>query len=451
MRAALYTRVSTDMQVEDGFSLSGQLNLLTEYCSKNKIDVHELYSDEGISGQKENRPGFQKMIKDAEKKLFDIILVYKFDRFARKVELSQRIKNQLKKSSVNVISITEPIENSPIGFFSEGILELLAEYFSKDLAIKTKMGHKERASQGFHNGSVPYGYRRVLGSNDIEIVVEQAKIVRQIFDMYVNQGFGCTKISRLLNYAEIPSAVKGEWGHYTINRILKNKKYIGMIYYDGELYPAKHQPIITEDIFEKAQSFFKDRTWVRECRGYNFDKYLLLGFLYCGECGKTFRIWVDKRKQSAAYYQCNNSKHMDKSTWCRHSKSYSFHKLEQKIIDNIKMDLKSGISLAECSIDFNIDLYAQRRLDISKELQRAKNAYLKEVFTLDEYDEVKNKLESEAKEIPEPQERKKDMKKILTLWDEFNSIDSIPERKSILKLIVKRIHVYKDKIEITYQ
>jgi len=165
MIAALYVRVSTTEQADEGFSIAAQIRLLSEYCQREEIKIYNIYADEGISGQKENRPEFQKMLKDAQNKNFDIIIVHKFDRFARKVELSQRVKRQLKSAGVNVISMTEPIEDSPIGFFQEGIMELLSEYYVRNLSLEVKKGHIERAKQGLHSGPVPYGYNQDMTIN----------------------------------------------------------------------------------------------------------------------------------------------------------------------------------------------------------------------------------------------------------------------------------------------
>ena len=126
-----------------------------------------------------------------------MILVHKFDRFARKIELSHRIKEHLKKHKVNVISITEPVEDSPIGFFQEGLLELLAEYYVKNLSKEVKKGHIERASQGLHNGSVPFGYYSNKSSGPLLIKEDETETVRLIYEKYL-AGEGCMLIARWL-------------------------------------------------------------------------------------------------------------------------------------------------------------------------------------------------------------------------------------------------------------
>jgi site-specific DNA recombinase len=453
MKAALYIRVSTEEQALEGFSIAAQTTQLNEYCKRSNIEIYKAYVDEGISGQKENRPQFQQMIKDAEKKSFNIILVHKFDRFARRVELSQRVKRQLRKSGVNVVSITEPIEDSPIGFFQEGILELLSEYYVRNLAQESKKGHVERARQGLHNGSVPFGYK--LESKNMVINKEQAKIVKWIFDMYVNQGYGSTKIAITLNQHKIPSAVQGQWSHYTVNRILKNYKYIGKIEYDGQVYQGMHEPLVDENTFELVKRYMKERTWKREYRGYNYDKFLLSGLLICGYCKKAMCIQpckTGKRVDSSYYYKCNHHTHLDAKNQCPHSKFYSTVTLEKIILEQIEK-LTTGIQLDGYSIKRRApiqDIIIDRTSKIHTELERAKQAYLSGVFSIEEYSEIKARSSQEIKDLntinKTPDDSRELQKKVRTVWERFKKAKTIIEKKNILKEIVENIEITTDGI-----
>ena len=454
MRAGIYCRVSTDMQAEDGFSISAQLNLLNEYCKKNSIDVVNAYVDEGISGQKENRPEFQKMIHDAEQKKFDIILVHKFDRFARKVELSQRIKRQLRQSGINVVSITEPVEDSPIGFFTEGIMELLGEWYVRNLSVESKKGHVERARQGYHNGSIPFGYKP--GENgEMVIDTERADTVRYIFDLYVNQGYGSGKVAQILNNAGIKTAVSGHWGHYTVRLILMNVKYIGKIMYDGKIYEGHHKPIIDEETFQFAERYRIERTSKREYRGINFRRFLLTGLIRCGECGKTFRIHPCKKSKNSNekvyFYTCLDSHKPDAYNQCTHKKYYMWYKLESSIMDKIKEAINdipiSSIKRISPVANMNKERYDK----IKKELQRAKEAYLSGVFDLKEYSQLRDKYEQELLQINTSKDSKLEMQeKAKTLFTEYETQKTIPEQKAVLKEFIDCIYVYRDKIRIDF-
>ena len=351
MKSAIYMRVSSEEQLE-GFSISAQLTALKEYCVKNNIDIHDSYTDEGISGTKEDRPEFQRMIRDAEKGMFSVILVHKFDRFARKVELSQRIKSRLKKANVNVISISEPIEDSPIGFFQEGLLELLSEYFIKNLSTEIKKGQKQRSAEGYHHGSVPFGYRTKDGK--AYIIEEEAKIVREIFTLYL-KGLGYSKIAKHLNYSEIPSRKNKQFTYFAVGRILSNPVYAGYVVFNGQLYESKADPIISRETFEAA----KQERGVKGVR-YNYktnrqNEFLLLGILKCGECGSVMRICYNAKKGNTWFaYGCNYAKRYMDDGKCDFTKTFNAKKTEQRILSDIQ-------AVAE---DISIEIKTAHRVNV---------------------------------------------------------------------------------------
>lgn len=465
MKAAIYIRVSTDKQAEQ-WSLPAQLRELKAYCERSNLEIYEIYTDDGFSAKyddEKKRPAFMKMLADAEKHYFQIILVHKYDRFARKAELSQKIKNRLKKTGINLISITEPVEDSPMGFLVSGMHDLMAEYYIRNLAQESKKGHVERAKQGLHNGSVPFGYK--TNSSGLMVINEdQAKIVRWIFSMYNNEGYGTSKIACILNEHGIKSAVNGQWAHYTVGRVLKNVKYIGKIYYDGEIYPGRHEPIIGEKEFYKVDVNMKDRTWQGSYRGANHNKFLFLGILRCGVCKKVFRVQANtksatkKRTNSMYYYICNNASHADSKNRCTHKKYYSIKLLEDYLLEKIKnITLKTLITsnIKESnSIDNILD---NQKTKLQQEIDRAKQAFIAGVFSLEEFTEIKNKNESEIENIKKSitqqndTEKAKKMKiKIENLMDKFKIAESIPEKKSILKEFIEVIYIGPDLISIDF-
>ena len=157
MTAVIYARYSSDNQREE--SIEGQIRECTAYAEKNGITIVKHYIDRAVSAKTDNRPEFQQMIKDSDKKLFDIVLVWKLDRFARNRYDSARYKTQLKKNGVKLMSATEIISEGPEGIILESVLEGYAEYYSADLAEKVVRGMAENALKGIYNGSTfPFGY-----------------------------------------------------------------------------------------------------------------------------------------------------------------------------------------------------------------------------------------------------------------------------------------------------
>lgn len=459
MKAALYIRVSTEDQV-DGFSLSAQRDTLKDYCKRENIDIYDVYADEGVSGQKENRPEFQRMLGDAEKKFFNIILVHKYDRFARKVELSQRIKTQLKKSSINVISITEPIEDSPMGFFVSGLHELLAEYYVRNLSQEVQKGMRKRVSQGLHNGSVPYGYRIDKLTRDMVLNDEQALIVRKIFEMY-NDGYGSVLIANWLNDNNISSAIPGAyWNHYAILYILKNVKYIGYIKHAGEVYKGVHDPVISKEAFDLAQRYLADRCIPRAPRGKNTLKYTLIGLLRCGICKKRMIIDVSQRyskdrsnKSYYYYYTCGDNKRRDCVDPCTHKKRYPVDVFEEEVIKYLE-DLLEQQAPLETNNNVDIDLIKSTQLKkLEDDLMKAKAAYYAGVFDLVTFADEKKTIENKIFAIKTTATKKRtDVKEHLTsALEELNSEKNPSKRRLILSRCIDSIYIYPDgKLKIDF-
>ena len=157
MRAVIYARYFSDNQREE--SIEGQLRECMQYAEYNDISVIDTYIDRALTAKTDNRPNFQKMIKDSYKGAFDMILVWKLDRFSRNRYDSAHYKHLLKKNGVRVVSATETISSGSEGILLESVLEGMAEYYSAELSEKVKRGLTENALKGLWNGgNIPFGY-----------------------------------------------------------------------------------------------------------------------------------------------------------------------------------------------------------------------------------------------------------------------------------------------------
>ena len=150
MTAVIYARYSSDNQREE--SIEGQIRECTAYTEKNGITVVKHYIDRALSAKTDNRPDFQQMIKDSEKRLFDIVLVWKLDRFARNRYDSAHYEYQLERNHVKLVSATEPISDSPAGIMVKSMLTGMAEYYSAELSEKVVRGMTENVLKGKYNG-----------------------------------------------------------------------------------------------------------------------------------------------------------------------------------------------------------------------------------------------------------------------------------------------------------
>ena len=197
MTAVIYARYSSDSQREA--SIEGQLRDCKDYAEKNGITVVGTYIDRAYSAKTDDRPDFQRMIKDSGKKIFDVVLVWKLDRFARNRFDAVNYKYQLEKNGVHLVSAMEPISQGPEGIMVESMLIGMAEYYSAELALKVARGERENALQCKYNGGVvPLGF--TIGKEDrlYHIDPETAPIVQEIFTRYAD-GEPAEKIAASLN------------------------------------------------------------------------------------------------------------------------------------------------------------------------------------------------------------------------------------------------------------
>ncbi len=224
--AAVYIRVSTDKQEE--LSPDAQKRLILEYAKKNQIVVPEngIFLEEGgISGKKaEKRPEFQRMIALAKAKEhpFDMILVWKFSRFARNQEESIVYKSMLKKDRVDVVSVSEPLVEGPFGTLMERIIEWMDEYYSIRLSGEVFRGMSENAMRGNFQAKPPYGYTVPYAKATPVIVEEQAKVVRLIFYKYVEEGMSIANIAQFLNSLGVQTAKGKQFEKRSVDYILQN-------------------------------------------------------------------------------------------------------------------------------------------------------------------------------------------------------------------------------------
>ena len=207
------------------------------------------YIDRAISAKTDNRPEFQQMIKDSDKKLFDIVLVWKLDRFARNRYDSARYKTQLKKNGVKLMSATEIISDGPEGIILESVLEGYAEYYSADLSEKVIRGMTENALKGkFTGGAIPFGYI-INADHRFEIDPLTAPFVAETFQRY-NDGQTMREIRDWLNEKGIKNPVGGAFTYNSVEHMLKNRRYIGELKFRDVVVPDAIPPIISLELFE---------------------------------------------------------------------------------------------------------------------------------------------------------------------------------------------------------
>ncbi len=306
MNVVIYARFSSHSQTEQ--SIEGQLKVCYEYARAHDYIVIGEYIDRAQSGTTDNRTEFQRMIEDSERHTFQGVLVYQLDRFARNRYDSAINKAKLKKNGVRVLSAKENITNDASGILIEGVLESMAEYYSVELAQKITRGMQINAQKCLSNGSNPgLGYK-VNKDRTFSVDEEEAQVVREIFERYA-AGDVVADIIRDLNDRQFKTTRGGEFNKNSINRILKNKRYIGYYMYKGEETPGGMPRIIDDALFERVQEILEAN---KKAPGRSKGRleYLLTTKLFCGHCKEMMTGYggTSKTGNKYHYYKCNGAK-----------------------------------------------------------------------------------------------------------------------------------------------
>ncbi len=358
MNGVIYARYSSDNQREE--SIEGQLRECKAFAEKNDIQIVDTYIDRALSAKTDNRPDFQRMIKESSGGMFDIVLVWKLDRFARNRYDSAHYKNILRKNGVKVMSATELISDSAEGILLESMLEGYAEYYSAELSEKVVRGLTENALKCKYNGgTLPIGYT-IDANQYFQIDPLTAPVVLDAFKHYA-AGATMQEITDEMNIKGIRTKRGGKISINSVTRMLHNRKYIGEYKYRDVVQPNGIPAIVPQELFDRVQERMTANKKA-PAKHKAEDEYLLTTKLFCGKCqclmvGESGTSHIKNKVHR--YYKCvsvKNHKGCDKKTvrkdW-----------LENLVIDQI------------CSIIFDDELI-DNLADSVMELQSAENTNL---------------------------------------------------------------------------
>ena len=460
MTAVIYARYSSDNQREE--SIEGQIRECTAYAEKNGITVVKHYIDRAISAKTDNRPEFQQMIKDSDKKLFDIVLVWKLDRFARNRYDSARYKTQLKKNGVKLMSATEIISEGPEGIILESVLEGYAEYYSADLSEKVIRGMTENALKGkFSGGAIPFGYT-INADRRFEIDPLTAPFVAEAFQRY-NDGQTMREIRDWLNEKGIKNKRGGPMTFNVIQHMLSNRRYIGELKYRDVLIPDAIPPIVSVELFNDVQEkMLKNKK--APARRKAEDDYLLTTKLFCGHCGALMfgESGTSRTGEVHRYYKCATAK---KKKGCK-KKTVRKQWLEDLVV-NQTMQLVRDDAAMESIIakvmelqnkeNTNIPLYEKQLRDAESGIQNMLNAIQAGILTsstkerLEQLEETKRELEARIAE--EKLAKPKVTEEFIRFWLlRFRKLDMSlkDQRQALVDTFINAIYLYDDKVLITF-
>lgn len=322
VRAALYARFSSHNQREE--SIDAQIRAMTKYCEDNKFTIVKTYADSAQTGTNCKRDEFTKMMSDAENDIFDVIVVHKLDRFSRNLNDSVLFTMELKKHGIELLSVTENLDDTAEGVLMKTVVQGMNEYYSRNLSRETMKGLMENAHHCmWTGGKPPLGYDVV----DKKLVVNQheAEAVRLIFNM-ANDGYGYTAIINKLNSLGYLTKRGKPFGKNSLHEILMNERYKGVFVFNkrhgGVFRKARNNHEFRDDeqiiriengcpqlvTPEVWQSVNKVRLALRKKASNRKYPYLLSGLIYC-KCGAKFHGNIRKIPSSGKVYttyRCSN-------------------------------------------------------------------------------------------------------------------------------------------------
>lgn len=475
-KVAIYVRVSTTNQAEEGYSIDGQLDSLTKYCEAMGWSVYQKYIDAGFSGGKLERPDILKLIKDAKRGVFDTVLVYKLDRLSRNVQDTlYLVKEVFNKNEVHFVSLQENLDtSSAMGNLFLTLLSAIAEFEREQIKERMQLGKIGRAKSGKSMmwAKVAYGYTYHIGTGKMTVNQSEAIIVKEVFSSYLN-GRSITKLRDDLNekYPKTPA-----WSYRTIRQMLDNPVYCGYNKYKGQVYPGNHAPIISKEIYNQVQDELK----IRQQKAYEHNnnyrpfqsKYMLSGIAQCGYCKAPLKITLGTiRKDGTRFkrYQCvqRTPRKTKGATVYNNNEKCNSGFYEKDDIEAYVLESISKLQTDSNCIDelFNDEPEKLDRDALNKEIEtlsnkisRLNDLYINNLITLDDLktktdtlqskiDILKEKLEKDP--ALERQKNKQKMLKKLYTKDIFKM--DYEEQKMLVRALINKVQVTADSIKILWK
>ena len=447
--AAIYIRVSTDIQAEEGYSIEAQKEQLTAYCVSKGIKNYDYYIGGGWSGSNIDRPEMQRLIKDVKDDKISHVIVYKLDRLSRsQKDTLYLIEDVFNPHNVDFVSLNESMDTStPMGRLMLGILSAFAQLERENIRMRTRMGMKERVKSGLWmgGGRVPFGYD-YDSSQGILVPNKDAEKVKQIYKLYI-EGKSPQDIADLLGlkYDKL------------VNQILVRKSNYGIIEYNGEEYQGKHEPIISKETYDIAMQCMEQRKTTRT----NNSEHLLTGLIYCGKCGAKMRYqkWGNKGCKLICYSQQKSKKYLIKDPDCDQEKIWA-DEIEGYVVNALFQFADNyEPSKTESLIEKDkLTLLYNQKNELSKKLKRLYNIYAEQDddMLLETISDVKKQLDSVNKKIEqniqnntEEKQRKEKIGILRNLSSIWNDITA-NEKKTIIRKLVDKIVITDNHVHINF-
>ncbi len=458
MNAVIYARYSSDNQREE--SIEGQLRECQAFAEANDMIIVDSYIDRALSAKTDNRPSFQQMIKDSAGGAFDIVIVWKLDRFARNRYDSAHYKSVLQKNGVKVVSATEKISQTSEGILLESLLEGMAEYYSAELAEKVTRGLTENALKCKYNGgTLPIGY--TTDENQFYIIDPlTAPAVLDAFKRYA-EGATMQEITNELNLKGIRTKKNTRITLNTVTRMLHNRRYMGEYRYRDIVTPNGIPAIVPEDLFERVQDMMIANKKA-PAKHKAEDEYILTTKLFCGKCKCIMagESGTSKTKAVHRYYKCVSVKYhrgCDKKTvrkeWIE---DIVISHIMKVILDDELMDKLADTLLEHLNKENStLPILEKQFAEVQKNIDNMLNAIQQGIFTTSTKERLealeREKSELSVQIIKEEMSKPKLTKEQILFWIyKFRKLNpkKLDHRRRLVNSFLNSVYLYDDKIII---
>ena len=461
MKAVIYARYSSDNQREE--SIEGQIRECTAFAEKNDLTILKHYIDRAYSARTDHRPAFQEMIKDSDKHLFDMVIVWKLDRFSRDRYDSARYKVLLKKNNVRVVSATEVISSGADGILLESVLEGFAEYYSADLAEKVTRGMTENAlKRKFNGGSMPIGYV-IDEEQHFQIDPLTAPFVLEAFKRYI-EGATMKELIDFFKEKGIKNKNGGDINYNSIQRMLNNRRYIGEYAFRDIVVPDGIPAIVPKELFDRVQAKLA-KNKKSPARHKAEEDYLLTTKLFCGCCGAYMCGESGKGRSGEVhrYYKCVSIK--KRRTICN-KKSVRKDWIEDIVVNaTMKMLMSdttidaivSALMTLQDAENVNLPLYEKQLKETNVAINNLLNAIQAGILNrstkerFDQLEATRDELENKiaVEKLAKPRITEEQLRFFL---DRFRKLDvrQLSHRRMLIDTFINAVFLYDDKLVLTY-
>lgn len=451
MKAVIYARYSDDSQREE--SIEGQLRECKEYADKEGITILSTYIDRAYSAKTDDRPMFQKMVEDSKEKLFDAIIVWKLDRFARNRTDSAIYRSILRKNGVKVISAKENISDGPEGIILEAIIEGMSEYYSADLAVKVLRGMTDNALKAkFNGGNYTFGYT-IDENKHFKPDPLTAPVVVEVFKKY-DDGATIKEIADFLKAKSIRTTKGNEVNYNRVRHMLTNRRYLGEYRFKDIIIPNAFEPIVPQDLFDDVQRrIVKNKAGAAKHKAKQL--YLLTDKLFCGKCGGKMVGECGRGKKGTTYYyyKCADAKRSKcdkRSVRKQYIEDKVIHHTMQILHDEQLVEQIAGtIFKMQNQKTTMLPILEKQLKETSKAIDNMLNAIQSGILTestkqrLEELEQSKKDTEIALmqEKITSPVLTKEQIKYWICQWREIEPSDE-KERKNLIDTFVNVVYHY---------